>query len=250
MGREVIIKADKLKKEYVVDDQRNLIIKGMDLEIYKGEFTVIMGSSGSGKSTLLYLLSGLEKTTSGNIYINGKNLTEFSEKETAVYRRNGMSFVYQNINLLDNLSLLENVILPGYILGDSKDSVNKRAKELLESVGLAKEMNKLPVKVSGGQQQRCAIARALINNPPVIFADEPTGALNSKTGKEILDLLEKVRDDGHTIVMVTHDIKAALRADRIIFITDGCIRGDLSLLGTSKAEKEKKVVDYLESMGW
>ena len=212
-----------------------------------------MGSSGSGKSTLLYLLSGLENKTSGDIKVLNKDIGSFKEKELAQFRRSDMGFIYQGINLVQSLTLLENVVLPSYLLGNKKKSADDRAKLLLEKVGLGKEIKKIPTKVSGGQQQRCAIARALINNPGIIFADEPTGALNSKAGEEILDMLTDLRNDGKTIVMVTHDMKAAIRAERIIFIGDGRIEGELSLGEYKKDEKEyreKEVFAYLTEMGW
>jgi len=251
--KEAIISTKELCKTYFADGEGVHIIKNINLDIYKGEFTVIMGSSGSGKSTLLYLLSGLENKTSGDIKVLNKDLGSFKEKELAQFRRADMGFIYQGINLVQSLTLLENVVLPSYLLGDKKTSADDRAKLLLEKVGLGKEIKKIPTKVSGGQQQRCAIARALINNPGIIFADEPTGSLNSKAGEEILDMLTELKNDGKTIVMVTHDMKAAIRAARIIFIGDGRIEGELSLGEYKKAGKEyreKEVFAYLTEMGW
>lgn len=251
--KEIAITADKLCKTYYSDGEGNHVIKNIDLDIYKGEFTVIMGSSGSGKSTLLYLLSGLETKTSGDIKVLGNEVSKLKGKKLAEFRRREIGFVYQSFNLIQSLTLMENVVLPAYLLNENKMDADLRAKELLKSVGLEKQVKKLPTKVSGGQNQRCAIARALVNDPPIIFADEPTGALNSKSGIEILDMLTNLSREGKTVVMVTHDIKAAVRADRIIFIKDGRIGGELPLnkYTEDKASyREKEIFSYLNDMGW
>lgn len=251
--KEIAISTDKVCKTYYSDGEGNNVIKNVNLDIYKGEFTVIMGSSGSGKSTLLYLLSGLENKTSGKIKVFEDEISELKGKKLAEFRRKKIGFVYQNFNLIQSLTLMENVVLPAYLINENKKSADLRAKELLEKVGLKDHMKKLPTKVSGGQNQRCAIARALINDPPIIFADEPTGALNSKSGIEVLDMLTDLSRQDKTVVMVTHDIKAAIRADRIIFIRDGRIAGELPLSGYSEdkaAYREKEVFSYLNDMGW
>lgn len=250
---ESIIATKDLCKTYYSDGEGNNVIKNINLEIVKGEFTVIMGSSGSGKSTLLYLLSGLEKKTSGSVSALSEEISELKGKKLAEFRRKKIGFVYQGINLIQSMSLMENVVLPAYLAGQNKKGADIKAFNLLKEVGLEKEIKKLPAKVSGGQSQRCAIARALVNDPEIIFADEPTGALNSQSGEDVLNLLSGLSEKGKTIVMVTHDIRAAIRARRIIFIRDGRIGGELSLSEYKESEteyREKEVFAYLSGMGW
>lgn len=250
---KVIIKTEDLCKTYVSEGEGVHVIKNVNIEIYEGDFTVIMGSSGSGKSTLLYLLSGLETITSGEVDVLETSMKELRGKSLAEFRRNTIGFIFQAINLVPSLSLLENVILPGYLVDRNKHRVDKKAEELLELMEVLAQKNRMPSQVSGGQQQRAAIARALINNPSILFADEPTGALNSTSGENVLDQLTELNRKGQTIVMVTHDLKAAVRANRILFLRDGRIDGDLPLPKYNKAEKEyreKEVFSYLTEMGW
>lgn len=251
--KDIIIRTKDLCKTYYTDGQGNHVIKNVNLEIAKGEFTVIMGSSGSGKSTLLYLLSGLENSTKGKVFVEKDEISSLKGKKLAGFRRKTIGFVYQGINLIQSMTLMENVVLPAYLTGENKKEVDNRAISLLKNMGLEKEIKNLPTKVSGGQAQRCAIARALINDPPIIYADEPTGALNSKSGEDILDMMSELARNGKTIVMVTHDIKAAIRARRIIFISDGRIGGELMLNEYKNEEREyreKEVFAYLKEMGW
>lgn len=251
--REVAISTKELCKTYYSDGEGNHVIKNISMNILKGEFTVIMGSSGSGKSTLLYLLSGLEEKTTGSIKVLEKEIGKLKGNTLAEFRRREIGFIYQSFNLIQSLSLIENVVLPAYLIGGNKNASDLRSRELLTKFGLEKEMRKLPSKVSGGQNQRCAIARALVNDPPIIFADEPTGALNSSSGKEVLDMLTQLGNEGKTIVMVTHDIKAAIRAERIIFLRDGRIGGELELNAYKESEaayREKEIFSYLTEMGW
>ncbi len=250
---KVIIRTEDLCKTYVSEGEGVHVIKNVNIEIYEGDFTVIMGSSGSGKSTLLYLLSGLETITSGEVDVLETSMKELKGKSLAEFRRNTIGFIFQAINLVPSLSLLENVILPGYLVDRNKHRVDKRAEDLLELMEVLEQKNRMPSQVSGGQQQRAAIARALINNPSILFADEPTGALNSTSGENVLDQLTELNRKGQTIVMVTHDLKAAVRANRILFLRDGRIDGDLPLPKYNKAEKEyreKEVFSYLTEMGW
>jgi putative ABC transport system ATP-binding protein len=228
-------------------------IKNINLEIYEGDFTVIMGSSGSGKSTLLYLLSGLDSITSGEVTFEELSIHTFKEKHMADFRRKSIGFIFQAINLVPSLSIYENVTIPGYLINKDRKKVDMRAENLLTMVGLTELMHRLPSRVSGGQQQRAAIARALINSPKVIFADEPTGALNSSQGENILDILTELNIDKQSIVMVTHDIKAACRADRILFIKDGRINGDLKLEKYNskyRELREKAIFDFLTEKEW
>jgi putative ABC transport system ATP-binding protein len=252
--KEVIIKTKALCKSYSNDGEQNHVIRNIDLEIYKGDFTVVMGSSGSGKSTLLYNISGMDIPTSGEVYFKGKRIDNLKEKELARFRRSDIGFVFQQIHLVSNLSIYENVTVPGYLLKKyTCKEVEKRAEELLEMVGIKALKYRLPSQVSGGQQQRAAVARALINKADLLFADEPTGLLNSKVGREILNILTELNRDGQSVLMVTHDLKAAIRADRIIYLKDGQVSGEISLdkyMPDSEADREKQVLAWLTAKGW
>lgn len=252
--REIILRTKDLCKSYSTDGEQNHVLKNIELEIYKGDFTVIMGSSGSGKSTLLYNLSGMDVPTSGEIYFEDKRIDNIRERELALFRRKNIGFIFQQMHLVSNLSILENVTVPGYLLKKySTRIVEKRAIELLKKTGTYELSQRLPSQVSGGQQQRAAVARALINEPELLFADEPTGALNSKTGREILNLLSELNREGQSVLMVTHDIKGAIRANRIIYLQDGKIFGELSLEKyrlDSEYDRERTVLAWLTEKGW
>lgn len=251
--KKVILKCENLCKTYTNEKSSVEVIRGVSVEIYDKEFTVIMGNSGSGKSTLLYMLSGLDTVTSGTIHLDGVEISKMKEKQMPKMRRNKIGFVFQSVNLVPNLSVLENVTVPGYLCNKNKKEVEKKAKELLTAMGLEKELYRLPAHISGGQQQRTAIARGLINTPSILFADEPTGALNSKSGEQVLDVMSEVNRNGQTIIMVTHDIMAATRADRILFLRDGVIDGILEMpkyVQKEHEERERKVFEFIKGMGW
>lgn len=251
--KNMIIKATDLCKTYISDSESYHAIKNINLEIYDGDFTVIMGSSGSGKSTLLYLLSGLDAITSGEVCFQDSVINKLKEKSMASFRRKSIGFVFQGINLVPSLSIFENIAISGYLINKDRKKVDERVVDLLKLVGLSEELNRLPSRISGGQQQRVAIARALINEPKVIFADEPTGALNSSQGENILNILTELNTKGQSIVMVTHDIKAASRADRVLFIKDGRISGDLKFDKFDikfTEQREKALFDFLTEKGW
>ena len=251
--KNMIIKTKDLCKTYISDSESYHVIKNINLEIYDGDFTVIMGSSGSGKSTLLYLLSGLDFITSGEVCFQELIINKLKEKSMANFRRKSIGFVFQGINLVPSLSIFENISISGYLANKDRKKVDERTKELLKLVGLSEELNRLPSRISGGQQQRVAIARALINEPKVIFADEPTGALNSSQSENILNILTELNTKGQSIVMVTHDIKAASRADRVLFIKDGRISGDLKFGkydARAREQREKALFDFLTEKGW
>lgn len=250
---KVIMKTKDLCKTFVSGKEGFNAIKNVNIEIYEKEFTVIMGSSGSGKSTLLYLLSGMDGITSGDVIFDGVSIRDFKEKNMAKFRRNSIGFVFQAMNLVPDLTIFENIAIPGYLVERDKSRVNEKAEELLGLIEMEDMKYRYPSEVSGGQKQRAAIARALINSPKVIFADEPTGALNSSQGQNILSILTDLNTKGQTIVMVTHDLKAAVRADRILFIRDGRIDGDLRLERFSeqkREEREKAIFSYLSEKGW
>lgn len=250
---KVMIKTNDLCKTYISGKEGFNALKNVNVEIYEKEFTVVMGSSGSGKSTFLYLLSGMDSITSGDVIFNGTNINNFKEKNMAEFRRSSIGFVFQAINLIPDLTLFENIAVTGYITNKNRKNVNDNTYKLLKLMDMDGYKNKYPSEVSGGQKQRIAIARALINSPKVIFADEPTGALNSSQGENVLDIMTDLNLKGQTIIMVTHDIKAAVRADRILFIKDGRIDGDLKLDRYSKdkkEEREKMIFSYLTEKGW
>ncbi|MEK3704763.1 ABC transporter ATP-binding protein [Paenibacillus sp. FSL R7-0198] len=227
MSKKVIIRAQNLCKTYNSGSEQHHAIRNVDLDIYEGEFTVIMGNSGSGKSTLLYLLSGLDQITAGEVYFRDQRIDAYSEREMSSFRTRRIGYIYQSINLVPDLSIKENIALPGYIAGNKKKDIQYRAAELMSAMDIDGQRNRLPSQTSGGQQQRAAIARALINSPDIIFADEPTGSLNMEHGTAVLDILTAIHRKGQSVVMVTHDIKAACRADRLIYILDGKIGGIL-----------------------
>lgn len=249
-----IIKAKNLCKSFANGGVQNHVLRNIDLEIYDNDFTVIMGSSGSGKSTLLYALSGMDRPTFGEIILNNQLIGKMKEKELAVMRRENVGFVFQQMHLVSNLTLFENICVSGYLIKNkSSKDVHKKAEELLRRVDVLEEKDRLPSKVSGGQCQRVAIARALINEPKIIFADEPTGSLNSKTGRRVLDLLTELNNEGQNVLMVTHDVKAATRATRIIYLHDGQINGEMTLEPyTPEQEKnrERQIIAFLETKGW
>lgn len=251
---KVILSAKDLCKSYAHNGEQNHIISHMNLEINEGDFTVIMGASGSGKSTLLYTLSGMDRATSGQVLYQGEDLVSMSERKLAALRHSDFGFIFQQMHLISNLTLLENVVVPGYL--DKKKTaseVQKKGEELLEKMGLTSVKTHLPSQVSGGQQQRCAIARAVIHTPKLLFADEPTGALNRKNTTEVLNLLTELNQSGQSILMVTHDMRAALRATRLLYLEDGAVIGDLTLPPYQKEEeknRETQVNAWLDSMKW
>ncbi len=196
----------------------------MSLQVMKGEFVSIMGQSGSGKSTLLYILGGLDTPTSGKVYMNGADISHFNDEKMSIIRRRNIGFVFQFYNLIPNLNVEENIMLPLLLDGKNLKDYKNQLDEILYIVGLTDRRKHTPRELSGGQQQRVAIARALIGKPEILFADEPTGNLDSKTGIEIIDLLDKInRDNGQTIIMVTHSPEAAKSSSRTITVSDGLI---------------------------
>lgn len=246
--KNVLLEASKVSKVFGSGGEKFHAANQVDLEIYEGDFTIIMGSSGSGKSTLLYLLSGLDSVSDGEIHFRNKRIDQYGEADLSTLRTHQIGFVYQAIHLVPDLTLFENVAFPGYLTGRDKREIHERANTLMASMDIDKQMNRLPSQVSGGQQQRAAIARALINSPEVIFADEPTGALNREQGNRILDILTEVNRQGQSIVMVTHDLTAASRADRLILINDGRVEGCLALPKYDESdleEREKQIFAFM-----
>jgi putative ABC transport system ATP-binding protein len=250
----IILQMRDLSKSYAHDGVQNHVLNHIDLDVYETEFTVIMGPSGSGKSTLLYCLSGMEKVSGGTVSYKGKEIQSLTEKQLAVLRRDDFGFIFQQIHLVSNLSLFENAAIPAYLKGDrSNREVNAQVEALLKRVHVTEAATRLPSQASGGEQQRAAIARALINRPGILFADEATGALNRSNTDAVLDLLTDFHVEGQSIVMVTHDARAALRGDRILYLLDGRIVGELRLppYATDKSrDRETQVNTWLQSLAW
>ena len=251
--KEVVIKTDKLSKSFSIEGKQQHIIKNMDLEIYKGDFTVIMGPSGAGKSTLLYALSGMDKPSLGKIIYDGEDISKMNDDALAVFRRKHCGFVFQQIHLVENLSIMDNAISTGMLTGQKQKCLVKKASDLFSRVGLEENLyKKFPAQLSGGEAQRAAVVRAVINDPMVVFADEPTGALNSAGVKAVLDILTNINEEGQSVVMVTHDMKSARRGNRILYIQDGGIMGECNLGKYVSGDKERheKVRKFLGEMGW
>ena len=206
------------------------ILDRVDIDIFQHDFTVIMGPSGAGKSTLLYALSGMDRITDGKIAYQGKTISRYSENQMARLRSQEFGFVFQQTHLVSNLSLYENVAVAGYV-GKKRppQEAAKRAEALLEQMNVGSAKDRLPALVSGGEAQRAAIARAMINDPGLLFADEPTGALNKSNSEDVLDLLSRLNQSGQSILMVTHDVRAALRGNRILYLEDGKVLDELNL---------------------
>ena len=228
------------------------VLENIDIDIPKGSFTVIMGSSGAGKSTLLYALSGMDKPDLGQIEYKGKSITELSERQMSKLRSEEFGFIFQQIHLVSSLTLFENVTVAGCARKADTADVIKRTEKLFEKMNLLSVKDKLPSEVSGGEGQRAAVARAVIKNPGIVFADEPTGALNRSNTDGVLDLLNGIHNEGQTVLMVTHDMHCALRGDRIIYLDDGHIKGELSLGGfvPGDIQRQQRLSDWLAAQGW
>lgn len=251
--KEVIISAKALKKSFSSADTEQTIFENLSLDIYKGDFTVIMGSSGAGKSTLMYSLSGMDRPSAGEVYFNGKNITSLNDDKMAIFRRKNCGFVFQQIYLLDKMSLMDNVLTAGALCENNKKLTVKRAKELFDLVNIPEiTRKKFPSQISGGEAQRAGIVRAVINNPEVVFADEPTGALNSHNSTAVLDVFTKLHHEGQSIIMVTHDKKTALRGNRVLYIRDGKIFGECNLGDFIREDKNREALlnNFLTEMGW
>ncbi len=276
-AKEAILTAKDLSKTFSNESVQQHVLKNLNLSIYKGDFTVIMGNSGSGKSTLLYALSGMDRPSLGTITYHTEDpdkkmkskdgeieISTFSNDQLALFRRNHCGFVFQQNYLNDSMSALDNVMVSGLLRTKDRKALAEKAKGLLMRVEIGEQdWKKFPTQLSGGQQQRVAVVRGVINSPEVLFADEPTGALNSQNTTNVLDILSDLNQEGQSIVMVTHTVKAAERANRVIYLADGVITDEVDLgpfLGDYKdeanpekekaVERHRRLKDFLSDMGW
>lgn len=246
-----LIHVENLNKEYTLGQgNTQQVLKNCSLTINKGEFVSVMGASGSGKSTLLYNVSGMDKCTSGKVSFCGKDVSAMSEENLASFRLEKMGFIFQQNHFLKNLNILDNIVLPAYLNKKvSREKINAYADTLMEQTGITQLKDKDITQVSGGQLQRASICRALINEPEILFGDEPTGALNSKSANEVMDILLSVNTMGTTIMLVTHDQKVAAKTERVLFMSDGMLVGEL-ILGKydnkkSLKDRESKLANWL-----
>lgn len=242
-----LLEVNRLKKVYTTRFGGNPVqaLINVSFSIEKGEYVAIMGESGSGKTTLLNILAALDKPTSGEVMLNGKNIISIKEKELSAFRRDNLGFVFQDFNLLDTFSVEDNIFLPLVLSGKSYDEMRNRLDPIAKRLGISDILTKYPYEVSGGQKQRAAVARALITKPQLVLADEPTGALDSRASEGLLKLFTEINEDGQTILMVTHSTKAASHAKRVLFIKDGEVFHQLYKGSMSNEELYQKISDTL-----
>lgn len=252
--KKTLLQGRDLSKTFARSGENAFLFNQVNVEIYEKDFTIIMGASGAGKSTLLYSLSGMDGINGGEVVYNGETISGFSENRMARLRARDFGFVFQQTHLVGNLTLFENVAVAGY-MGKTRPpkKVDEKAAALLEQMHLGGAKDRLPSQVSGGEAQRAAIARAMINDPGLLFADEPTGALNKSNSEEVLNLLSTLNAAGQSILMVTHDVRAAIRGNRILYLEDGRILDELALPVYSAADakdRETKVTGWLSDLHW
>lgn len=249
-----VIEVKELCKTYIVNKKQHHVLRNISFQIQEGEFVVIMGPSGSGKSTLLYTVSGMDSITSGSVVFEHQELHQMKEEELAKLRLHKMGFIFQQMHFLNHLDIYDNVILPAYMANEvQRKDINTYANELFQAFHIASIRNHRIQEVSGGELQRACIVRSMINHPSVLFADEPTGALNSQNAKEVMKAFTKLHRQGTTIMMVTHDVKVASYADRICYINDGTLEHELQLGAYSEEDlkqREKTVYNWLMDQGW
>lgn len=252
-----IIEVENLCKTYILDKRQNNVLKNVNFSVDEGEMVAIMGPSGSGKSTLLYTVSGMDSMTAGSVNFCGEDLAKLSATQLAQIRLDKMGFIFQQMYMMKNLSVLDNIVLPS--LQSKKNTLSKsekvdKAKSLMRKLSIIEIADNDINEVSGGQLQRACICRSMVNNPKIIFADEPTGALNRTSSNEVMDELCKINDEGTTIMLVTHDSKVAAKCSRVLYIVDGDIQGELSLGKltdkTTLRDRERKMNNWLMEMGW
>lgn len=247
-----------LCKTYITNKRQNNVLKNVSFVIEKGEMVAVMGPSGSGKSTLLYNISGMDSPTAGTVLLSGKDITLLDEKQLAETRLKNMGFIFQQMHMLKNLSVMDNILLPAYqaVKGrKDRDKINEYCRELMRKLEISDIAGNDITEVSGGQLQRACICRSMMNRPDILFADEPTGALNRSAAGGVMEMLLKLNGEGTTIMLVTHDLKVAANCSRIMYIVDGNIKGELKIgsmdkQGQSVRDRERKVNMWLTDMGW
>ena len=242
-----MLEVNNLKKIYTTRFGGNNVqaLTNVCFTVEQGEYVAIMGESGSGKTTLLNILAALDKPSSGEVLLNGRNIVEIKERDISAFRRDNLGFVFQDFNLLDTFSVQDNIFLPLVLSGKNYDEMSRRLQPIATKLGIRDILNKYPYEISGGQKQRTAVARALITDPQLILADEPTGALDSKATDRLLKLFEEINADGQTILMVTHSVKAASHAKRVLFIKDGEVFHQLYRANMTEDEMYGKIADTL-----
>ena len=252
-----VLEAKDLCKTYIVNKKQNNVLKNVNLKIEEGEMVAIMGPSGSGKSTLLYSISGMDRPTAGEVFFEGKQMDKLSDNELSDLRLKKMGFIFQQMYMMRNLSILDNVILPGIKAkqsGVSKKDIEERGRNLLRKFDVAQIADNDTSEASGGQLQRACIARSMINNPKIIFADEPTGALNRSASDEVMEELAKLNREDTTILLVTHDVKVAAKCSRLLFIVDGNIKAEYNLgryeANSNLRDRERSLSNWLMEQGW
>lgn len=249
------LKVKNLCKTYIVNKKQNNVLRNINFEIKQGEMVAIMGPSGSGKTTLLYTISGMDNITAGNIDFFGKEFNSLSDNEMSDVRLNEMGFVFQQMYMMKNLSIYDNIILPAYqSKKENRKDINEYALKLMHKLGISKIADNDINEVSGGQLQRACICRSLINKPKIIFADEPTGALNRQSSSEVMEIFNKINEEGTSIMLVTHDLKVAAKCERILYIEDGNIKNEIQLgkfiQDVNIRERERKLSNWLMELGW
>ncbi len=251
-----ILEVKDLCKTYVVNKRQNNVLRNVNFSISEGEMVAVMGPSGSGKSTLLYSVSGMDSITAGEVDFNGRNIAKMNQKELSDLRLNDMGFIFQQMYMLKNLSVLDNIILPACQsdkIKETRKETVERGHKLMRKLGIIEVAENDINEVSGGQLQRACICRSMINKPKMIFADEPTGALNRTSSDEVMEELAKLNDEGTTIMLVTHDVKVAAKCTRILYIVDGNIKGEYNLSrydGSKLRDRERTLNGWLMEMGW
>ncbi len=251
-----LLEVKDLCKTYIIDKRQNNVLKNVNFDIEEGELVAIMGPSGSGKSTLLYAISGMDCATGGKVLFEGKDITKLAEKKMADLRLDEMGFIFQQMYMMKNLTILDNIVLPAMQSKKTKESVKEkllRGEELMRKLGIIETADNDINEVSGGQLQRACICRSMINKPKILFADEPTGALNRTASNEVIEELVKLNNEGTTVMMVTHDVKVAAKCARVLYIVDGNIKGEYCNAmrnELSEKEVERKLNNWLFDLGW
>lgn len=248
-----VLEARDLCKTYIVNKRQNNVLRNVNFSVEEGEMTAIMGPSGSGKSTLLYTVSGMDKMTAGEVFFCGKKISTMPEKELTKMRLEDMGFIFQQMYMMKNLTVLDNIILPAVKSAKKKESnreIEQRGRKLMKRLGIAEIAGNDINEVSGGQLQRACICRSMINNPKIIFADEPTGSLNRTSSEEVMEKLAELNENGTTILIVTHDVKVAAKCRKVLFIVDGNIKGEYHIDEKNMRDRERALNRWLMEMGW